>query len=76
MLLSPRQNGLDSLFKEVRVFKGRLSRYGGTLGLRSCHCANCIRSLRMLGQPLDHERCQGLWPGITLDGWAYPVLKD
>ena len=24
MLLSPRKNGLTSLFKEVRVFKGRL----------------------------------------------------
>ena len=44
MLISPRKNGLDSLFKEARAFKergsGRLRHRTGTLGVLSHHL-NC-----------------------------------
>ena len=50
MLLSPRKNGLASLFKEVRAFKvGKFLMYGFTAPLRALLRA---RSLGLLEAPL------------------------
>ena len=51
MRLSPRKNSLDSLFKEVRVFKARVRNSIGSECVASCQ----FSPIEPFHLPCDHE---------------------